>query len=234
MVRGTGLLGGRMMMMSCRSGVIWASFTALACLLGYVEVQGESPRPAGAQAGAKESGQDASGSVLPRPPEPFRGRIDLRAKDSKSDFPVPVQAPGGAPNILLVLLDDVGFGAASTFGGPCNTPTAQKLAGNGLRYNRFHTTAICGPSRAALITGRNHHNVATGFLAEWATGFPSYNNMIPRSTATVGSILKHNGYNTSWFGKDHNTPDWESSVAGPYDRWPTGMGFDYFYGFIGG
>ena len=113
-------------------------------------------------------------------------------------------------------------------------PALDKLAARGLRYNRFHTTAICGPSRAALLTGRNHHNCGSGFLVEWATGFPSYNCMIPKTTATIGEVLKGNGYSTSWFGKDHNTPDWESSVAGPFDRWPTGLGFDYFYGFIGG
>jgi arylsulfatase A-like enzyme len=143
-------------------------------------------------------------------------------------------ATGRAPNVVIILLDDVGFGQVSTFGGPVPTPELDKLAAEGLRYNRFHTTAICGPSRAALITGRNLHNCGTGFLSEWATGFPSYNNMIPKSTATIGAVLKGNGYNTSWFGKNHNTPDWESSVVGPFDRWPTGMGFDYFYGFIGG
>jgi len=132
------------------------------------------------------------------------------------------------------MLDDVGFGQVSTFGGPVPTPALDKLAANGLKFNRFHTTAICGPSRAALLTGRNHHNCGSGFLAEWATGFPSYNAMIPRSTATIGRLLKDNGYNTSWFGKNHNTPDWESSIVGPFDRWPTGLGFDYFYGFIGG
>ncbi|GIQ73953.1 arylsulfatase [Bradyrhizobium sp. RD5-C2] len=173
-------------------------------------------------------------SKLPLADPPFTGKIGKTYQDSVAAWP-PVPAPlQGAPNVVIIVLDDVGFGQVSTFGGPVPTPNLDKLAAEGLRYNRFHTTAICGPSRAALITGRNHHNVATGFLAEWATGFPSYNNMIPRTTATVGSILKYNGYNTSWFGKDHNTPDWESSVAGPYDRWPTGMGFDYFYGFIGG
>jgi arylsulfatase A-like enzyme len=132
------------------------------------------------------------------------------------------------------LLDDVGFGQVSTFGGPVPTPKLDELAARGLCYNRFHTTAVCGPSRAALITGRNHHNVGAGFLAEWSTGFPSYNNMIPRSSATIRAVLKYNGYGTGWFGKNHNTPDWASSVAGPYDRWPTGMGFEYFYGFIRG
>ncbi|WP_443477927.1 arylsulfatase [Novosphingobium aerophilum] len=173
-------------------------------------------------------------SRLPLPRPPFTGRVGKTYQDSESQWPELPQPPMGAPNVVLILLDDVGFGQASTFGGPVPTPVLDKLAGSGLRYTRFHTTAICGPSRAALITGRNHHNCGTGFLSEWATGFPSYNNMIPQSTSTVGRILKENGYATSWFGKNHNTPDWESSVAGPFDRWPTGMGFDYFYGFIAG
>ena len=173
-------------------------------------------------------------SVLPRPMPPFDGVVGKTYEDSKESWPQLPTAPEGAPNVIVILLDDVGYGQAGTFGGPVPTPELDKLAAQGLRYTRFHTTAICGPSRAALITGRNHHNCGSGFLSEWATGFPSYNNMIPRSTATMGSILKYNGYATSWFGKNHNTPDWESSVAGPFDRWPVGMGFDYFYGFIGG
>ena len=172
--------------------------------------------------------------VLPISEAPFAGKIGETYVDSIAAWPERVAAPDGAPNIVLILLDDVGFGQVSTFGGPVPTPNLDKLAATGLKYNRFHTTAICGPSRAALITGRNHHNCGSGFLAEWATGFPSYNNMIPASTASIGRILKGNGYLTSWFGKNHNTPDWESSVVGPFDRWPTGMGFDYFYGFIGG
>src|SRR5262245_2504136 len=171
---------------------------------------------------------------LPLADPPFTGKIGRTYQDSTAAWPPLPAPPAGAPNVVIILLDDVGFGQVSTFGGPVPTPNLDKLAAQGVRYNRFHTTAICGPSRAALITGRNHHNVGSGFLAEWATGFPSYDNMIPRSTATIGSILKYNGYNTSWFGKNHNTPDWESSIAGPYDRWPTGMGFDHFYGFIGG
>ncbi len=114
------------------------------------------------------------------------------------------------------------------------TPNLDKLASEGLRYNRFHTTAICGPSRAALLTGRNHHDSGNGFLMEWATGFPNYSTMLPKDTATIGEILKDNGYATSWYGKNHNTPDWETTVAGPFDRWPTGMGFEYFYGFNAG
>ncbi len=166
--------------------------------------------------------------------KPFRGRIGKTYQESEQAWPELPRPPAGAPNVVIILLDDVGFGQVSTFGGPVRTPNLDQLAAKGLKYNRFHTTAICGPSRAALITGRNHHNCGSGFLAEWATGFPSYNTMIPRSTATVGRILKENGYNTGWFGKNHNTPDWESSVVGPFDRWPTGLGFDYFYGFIGG
>ncbi|WP_313333605.1 arylsulfatase [Sphingobium yanoikuyae] len=173
-------------------------------------------------------------SRLPLPEPAFTGKIGKTYKESEGAWPELPSPPKGAPNVLLILLDDVGFGQASTFGGPVPTQALDKLAAEGLRYTRFHTTAICGPSRAALITGRNHHNCGTGFLSEWATGFPSYNNMIPQSTATIGRILKENGYATSWFGKNHNTPDWESSVAGPFDRWPTGMGFDYFYGFISG
>jgi hypothetical protein len=173
-------------------------------------------------------------TILPLPEPKFEGVVGNTYKESKAAWPKLPTPPAGAPNVVVILLDDVGFGQVSTFGGPVPTPRLDKLAAEGLRYTRFHTTAICGPSRAALITGRNHHNAGSGFLAEWATGFPSYNNMIPKSTATVAAILKGNGYATSWFGKNHNTPDWESSVAGPFDRWPTGMGFEYFYGFIGG
>jgi arylsulfatase A-like enzyme len=176
----------------------------------------------------------AGGDVLPKPPQPFRGTINLRAKDSKSDFPQPVQAPAGAPNVLLVLLDDCGFGAPSTFGGPCNTPTLDALARTGLRYNQFHTTALCSPTRAALLTGRNHHSVHTACIMEAGTGFPGYDTVMQKDTATVAEVLKQNGYNTSWFGKNHNVPDWQTSQAGPFDLWPTGLGFDYFYGFIGG
>lgn len=173
-------------------------------------------------------------TVLPMSLPPFGGRIGETYKVSTPDWPKLPTPPQGAPNVVIILLDDVGYGQTSTFGGPVPTPALDALAAEGLRYTAFHTTAICGPSRAALITGRNHHNSGSGFLAEWATGYPSYDNLIPRSTATIGSILKYNGYSTAWFGKNHNTPDWESSVVGPFDRWPTGLGFDYFYGFIGG
>lgn len=189
----------------------------------------------GISKGKKTDGSiEVDRSKLPMPPPPFQGKIGKTYMDSEADWPKLPKPPSGAPNIVMIMLDDVGFGQVSTFGGPVPTPHLDKLANGGLKYNRFHTTAICGASRAALITGRNHHNCGSGFLAEWATGFPSYNNMIPRTTASIGKLLKYNGYATSWFGKNHNTPDWESSIAGPFDRWPTGMGFDYFYGFIGG
>jgi arylsulfatase A-like enzyme len=194
----------------------------------------QSPAPTPTEAVSTTAGEGLDRTVLPLKEPAFGGTIGETYTDSKSEWPKLPTPPEGAPNVIVILLDDVGFGQTSTFGGPVPTPELDKLAANGLRYTRFHTTAICGPSRAALITGRNHHNAGSGFLAEWATGFPSYNNMIPRSVATIGSVLKYNGYSTSWFGKNHNTPDWESSVAGPYDRWPTGMGFDHFYGFIGG
>jgi arylsulfatase len=144
------------------------------------------------------------------------------------------EAPAGSPNILLILTDDVGFGATSTFGGPIQTPNFQRLADSGLRYNMYHTTALCSPTRAALITGRNHHSVASGVITEFATGFPGYNSLVPKSAGSVGEVLRENGYNTSWFGKMHNVPDWMSSQAGPFDLWPNGLGFEYFYGFIGG
>ena len=172
--------------------------------------------------------------VLPKPEQPFKGKIARTAKESTPDFPRGVEAPKGAPNVLLILTDDVGFGASSVFGGPIQTPNFQRLADSGLRYNMFHTTALCSPTRAALITGRNHHSVASGVITEMATGFPGYNSLVPKSAGSVGEVLRENGYNTSWFGKMHNVPDWMSSQAGPFDLWPSGLGFEYFYGFIGG
>src|SRR5215471_13546847 len=173
-------------------------------------------------------------AVLPQPEPPFKGQIGRTVKDATPDFPKGVEAPQGAPNILLILTDDVGFGASSTFGGPIQTPNFQRLATSGLRYNMFHTTALCSPTRAALITGRNHHSVASGVITEFATGYPGYNSLIPKSAGSVGEGLRENGYNTSWFGKMHNVPDWMSSQAGPFDLWPSGLGFEYFYGFLGG
>jgi arylsulfatase A-like enzyme len=180
------------------------------------------------------SGIAAAQEVLPLPPAPFKGKIGLSAKDSKTDFPKPVQAPKGAPNVVVIILDDAGYGSSSTFGGPCDTPTLDKLAQNGLRYTQFHTTAVSSPTRAALLTGRNHHSVHTGNIMEFATGFPGYDSLMGKDTATIAEILRQKGWNTAWIGKDHNVPDWQSSQAGPFDLWPTSLGFEKFYGFIGG
>ena len=158
---------------------------------------------------------------------------DLRT-DSEPDFPPEKKAPPGSPNILLVLLDDVGFGWPSVNGGLVRMPTAERLADNGLFYNQFHTTALCSPTRAAMLTGRNHHTVATGVIQEMATGYPGYSGIIPKSCATFAELLKQAGYTNAWFGKNHNVPDNQTSAAGPFDNWPTNQGFDYFYGFIGG
>ncbi len=178
--------------------------------------------------------QEFNRAVLPIPDQPFKGKMGLRPSDSVKDFPAEVKAPDGAPNILLILTDDVGFGASSTFGGPIPTPTMDRIANNGLRYNRFHTTALCSPTRAALLTGRNHHSVATGGIMEIGVGYPGYNTLEPQSKRGLGDILKLNGYNTAWFGKNHNVPDWHTSQAGPFNLWPVGLGFEYFYGFVGG
>lgn len=172
--------------------------------------------------------------VLPRPEKPLPAQVERTWHDSKPAKIQGIRAAANAPNIVIVLLDDVGFGAAGAFGGPAPTPTLDRLAQRGLRYNAFHTTALCSPTRAALLTGRNHHSVATGQITELATGFDGYTSVIPKSTATIAELLRQHGYNTSAWGKWHNTPVWETSIAGPFDRWPTGMGFEKFYGFIGG
>ena len=166
--------------------------------------------------------------------QPFTGRIGLTRAESQPAFPAQPQAPKGAPNILLVLLDDAGFAATSTFGGEPRTPALDKLAAQGVRYNRFNTTAICSPTRAALLTGRNHHEVGFGNLADLAAGFPAYNSIWNPDTASIARILQGNGYSTAAFGKWHNTPKWEISQVGPFNHWPTGLGFDHYYGFMAG
>ena len=174
-------------------------------------------------------------NILPRPDFHFSGEIGRTYLDSDpAQFPQPVQAPNGAPNIVLILLDDAGFGQFSTFGGGIPSPTMDRLANEGLRYNRFHTTALCSPTRAALITGRNHHSTSFAGITEAATGYDGYCCVLPRDCGTVGEVLRQNGYMTAWIGKNHNTPTWETSAAGPFDRWANGLGFDYFYGFNGG
>jgi arylsulfatase A-like enzyme len=170
-------------------------------------------------------------SQLPQPDPVFQGKIGETYRDSTPSFPMPVKAAKGSPNVLIILLDDVGFGMCSTYGGPVPTPHLDKLANNGLKYNRFHTTALCSPTRGALLAGRNHHSIATGVIIEMGTGYPGYTGVIPKSTALISQTLRDNGYATGMFGKWHNTPEPDISPAGPFDRWPTGLGFDYFYGF---
>ena len=171
---------------------------------------------------------------LPIPEKEFAGTLGRAIEESSADKPAIITPPDGAPNVVIVLLDDVGFGASDVFGGPVPMPALGEVAGAGLRYNQFHTTALCSPTRSALLTGRNHHSVGFGAIAEIAVGYPGYNSVIPDSKATIGRILKGNGYNTAFFGKNHITPMWETSPAGPMDRWPTGLGFERFYGFMGG
>jgi arylsulfatase len=174
------------------------------------------------------------GKQLPPPPAKFGGVIKESAADSKPWWPPRVVPPKGAPNVLLIMTDDQGYGVSGTFGGVIPTPAMDRIAKAGLRYTHFHSTALCSPTRAALITGRNHHSVGNGVIGELSTGFPGYDSIIGPDNATVGAILKENGYATSWFGKNHNTPGFQYSLAGPFTQWPSGMGFQYFYGFMGG
>ncbi len=176
--------------------------------------------------------------VLPRPARPFGGKIGLTYKDSEAEKPqlkIPeTYGLENPPNILIVLIDDCGFGQMGTFGGGIPTPTMDRVASTGLKYTRFHTTALCSPTRAALLTGRNHHSVGSGVIGEAGTGFPGYSGIMPSSAATFSQIIREYGYANAWFGKNHNVPDWETSLVGPFDRWADGLGFDYFYGFVGG
>src|SRR5213592_3973264 len=183
--------------------------------------------------GSPDATVTIDGKQIPPPPMPFGGVIKESVKDSTPYWPARVVPPKGAPNILLIMTDDAGYGVSSTFGGVIPTPTMDRIAKAGLRYTQFHTTALCSPTRAALITGRNHHSAGFGVIGEMSTGFPGYDSVITPDKATIGQVLKGNGYATSWFGKNHNTPSYQYSTAGPFDQWPSGMGFDYFYGFMG-
>jgi arylsulfatase A-like enzyme len=174
------------------------------------------------------------GNQIPAPDPKFGGVIKENSRDSKPWWPPTIVPPKGAPNILLIMTDDQGYGVSGTFGGVIPTPALDRIAKAGLRYTGFSSTALCSPTRAALITGRNHHSAGFGVITELSTGFPGYDSIIGADNATVGRILKDNGYATSWFGKNHNTPAYQYTVAGPFDQWPVGMGFDYFYGFMGG
>jgi arylsulfatase A-like enzyme len=174
------------------------------------------------------------GNQIPAPPPNFGGEIKDTLQGSKTWWPPRIVPPKGAPNILLIMTDDQGYGVSGTFGGVIPTPALDRIAKSGLRYTEFNSTALCSPTRAALITGRNHHSAGFGVITELSTGFPGYDSIIGPENATIGRILKDNGYATSWFGKNHNTPDFQYTAAGPFDQWPSGMGFDYFYGFMGG
>jgi arylsulfatase len=187
-----------------------------------------------ASPGSPSATTTIDGKQLPAPDPKFGGVIKEGALQSKPWWAPRIVPPRDAPNVLLIITDDSGFGVPSTFGGVIPTPTMERLAKSGLRYNNIHSTALCSPTRAALITGRNHHSVGFGVISEQATGYPGYNSIIPEDKATIGRILKDNGYATSWFGKNHNTPSFAASQVGPFDKWPTGMGFEYFYGFNGG
>jgi len=209
--------------------VVWLvalAVVATASNLAALETKGEP--------GAPGATSTISGQQLPAPDPAFGGQIKQDALNSKAWWPPKTVPPDEAPNVLLIITDDAGFGVPSTFGGVIPTPTMDRVANDGLRYNNIHSTALCSPTRAALITGRNHHSVGFGVISEQSTGFPGYNSEIPLDKATIGRILLDNGYATSWFGKDHNTPTYTASQAGPFDRWPTGLGFEYFYGFVGG
>jgi arylsulfatase len=211
-----------------RSRILTPIVIVTACVFFGWRAAVDRPLPAFAREAEVVAGP---GSQLPPPDPAFGGKVGATYKDSTPSFPLPVKAAKGSPNVLLILLDDVGFGMCSTFGGPVPTPHMERLAANGLKYNRFHTTALCSPTRGALLTGRNHHSCATGVIIEMGTGYPGYTGIIPRSTALVSQTLRDNGYATGMFGKWHNTPEPDISPAGPFDRWPTGLGFDTFYGF---
>jgi arylsulfatase len=208
--------------------------TASVALMSTVAPSARAEIQTTGEPGSPSATTTIDGKQLPPPDPKFGGVIKNDALQSKAWWAPRVVPPKQAPNILLIMTDDAGFGVPGTFGGVIPTPTMDRLAQSGLRYNNIHSTALCSPTRAALITGRNHHSAGFGVISEQATGFPGYNSIIGKDKATIGRILLENGYATSWFGKDHNTPAFEASAIGPFDQWPGGMGFEYFYGFVGG
>jgi Sulfatase len=208
-----------------RSMLAGASFLALSFISALAQQVTGVPGSPGATT-------TIDGKQLPPPQPNFGGVIKEKASESTAWWAPRVVPPKGAPNVLLIMTDDQGFGAPGTFGGVIPTPSMDRIAAQGLRYTNFHSTSLCSPTRAALITGRNHHSVGFGVVGEISTGFPGYDSIIPIEKGTVGTILRDNRYATSWFGKDHNTPSFQSSQAGPFNQWPNGMGFEYFYGFV--
>ena len=222
--------------MNARRQKTFATLTVLALLIA-TGLFGSTPVSAQQITGVPGSPNATvtlDGKQLPPPPMPFGGVIKESAKDSTPWWPSRVVPPKGAPNILLIMTDDQGYGVSGTFGGVIPTPAMDRIANAGLRYTEFHSTALCSPTRAAIITGRNHHSVGYGVIGELSTGYPGYDSLIGPDNATIGTILRDNGYATSWFGKDHNIPSFQYSAAGPFDQWPVGLGFQYFYGFLGG
>ena len=212
---------------------IMTTFT-LSFLLGASYLPATMAQTVNGTLGSPSATTTIPGNQIPAVPPKFGGVTKEDAKDSKTWWPPTVVPPKGAPNVLLIMTDDQGYGVSGTFGGVIPTPALDRIAKAGLRYTQFNSTALCSPTRAALITGRNHHSAGFGVISELSTGFPGYDSVITPDNATVGTILKGNGYATSWFGKNHNTPAYQYTVAGPFNQWPMGMGFDYFYGFMGG
>ncbi|HSQ99744.1 MAG TPA: arylsulfatase [Sphingomicrobium sp.] len=207
---------------------------SLTVALSGVVATGASAQQVSGVPGSPSATTSIDGKQLPPPPTKFGGVIKEDAKDSTPWWAPTVVPPKGAPNVLLIMTDDAGYGVSSTFGGVIPTPALDRIAKAGLRYTQFHSTALSSPTRAAIITGRNHHSVGFGQISEFATGYPGYDSVIGPENATIGRILSDNGYATAWFGKNHNTPSFQYSAAGPFDQWPSGMGFQYFYGFMGG
>jgi arylsulfatase len=212
-----------------------AAGLALTLAVALASVTGcSAPPPAQTTTPAATPGGGIDRTVLPiaEPNYPLETQLD--ARNAKAPARFEVKPPQGAPNVIIFLIDDIGFGHPSTFGGGIPMPTLDRLASQGLKYNRFHTTALCSPTRMALLTGRNHHVCNAGAIMELATNFPGNTGVRPGSVAPLAEILRQNGYSTAAFGKYHETPPWETTVSGPFDRWPTRSGFDKFYGFIGG
>ena len=209
-------------------------FGLMALVVGVATASNAADQKVTGTLGSPSATTTIDGKQLPAPDPEFGGVIKNDALSSKPWWAPRTVPPKDAPNVLLIITDDSGFGVPSTFGGVIPMPAMDRVAENGLRYNNIHSTALCSPTRASLITGRNHHSVGFGVISEQSTGYPGYNSIIPEDKATIGRILLDNGYATSWFGKDHNTPAFAASQAGPFDKWPTGFGFEYFYGFVGG
>jgi arylsulfatase A-like enzyme len=211
-----------------------ATALSLSILLGTSLSPGAKAQQITGTPGSPSATTTLDGKQLPPSPPKFGGVIKELATQSTPWWPPRVVPPKGAPNILLIMTDDQGYGVSGTFGGVIPTPALDRIANAGLRYTEFNSTALCAPTRASLITGRNHHSLGFGIITELSTGFPGYDSILGPENATIGTILKDNGYATSWFGKNHNTPGFQQSLSGPFDQWPSGMGFEYFYGFMGG